>query len=342
MIDESNGYDNVAEIYIKGRGRAVNGIGSSTARAWARTLTIGSAVLDLGCGNGIPVTKILLEAGLKAHAVDASPKMVVDFQQNFPNVPVACESVERSPFFNRTFDGIISIGMMFLLSEENQRALIPKIAAALNPGGKLLFTAPLDKVEWKDVMTGQLSRSLGAGQYRELILASGLSIGEEFDDEGGNHYFSGVRIPDYNSGNVSSIPMDIEQIDISSKPIKVFLDSVDTVLNSNTFLLQFEVTSDNISTELLDFIRSESFIKQLANQDKERGWFNMHYYDHKTNSYKLRHGNILKDRIELKVKEIENEKSEYLIAMLTGDTSKGRFFSFHSKTNRNKESGSNS
>jgi SAM-dependent methyltransferase len=193
MTDESNGYESIAEIYIKGRGRAVNGIGSSTTRAWARTLKAGSVVLDLGCGTGIPVTNILLQAGLKAYAVDASPKMVEDFRQNFPDVLVVCESVERSPFFNRTFDGIISVGLMFLLSEETQRALIRKMAAALNPGGKLLFTAPLDKVEWKDVMTEQGSRSLGAEQYRILISTSGLSIGEEFDDEGGNHYFSGVR-----------------------------------------------------------------------------------------------------------------------------------------------------
>jgi len=194
MIDESNGYDSIAEIYIKGRGRAVNGIGASTARAWARTFNIGSVVLDLGCGTGIPVTKILLEAGLKAFAVDASPKMVADFQQNFPAIPVACEPVERSSFFNLTFDGIISVGLMFLLPEENQRALIPKMAAALKPGGKLFFTAPVEKLTWNDAMTEQLSISLGAEQYKKLMLASGLSIGEEFDDEGGNHYFSGIQV----------------------------------------------------------------------------------------------------------------------------------------------------
>ncbi len=197
MIDESNGYQRIAEIYIAGRGRAVNGIGSSTARAWARTFSIGSAILDLGCGTGIPVTKILLEAGLKAYAVDASTKMIEDFKQNFPNVPVACESVERSAFFDRTFDGIIAVGLMFLLPEENQRALISKIAAALDPGGKLVFTAPLDKHQWKDIMTEQLSWSLGAERYRELIAAAGLSIGEEYRDEGGNHYFSGIK-----SGNL--------------------------------------------------------------------------------------------------------------------------------------------
>jgi len=52
MIDESNRYEGIADIYIKGRGRAVNGIGSSTARGWARTFNKGSIILDLGCGTG--------------------------------------------------------------------------------------------------------------------------------------------------------------------------------------------------------------------------------------------------------------------------------------------------
>lgn len=125
--------------------------------------------------------------------------------------------------------------------------------------------------------------------------------------------------------------METDQMNISVKPIKSFLDAVDIVLNSNTFLLQFDLQSTDMKTELLNFLRSKSFIEQLANQDKERNWFNLHYFDNKNESYKLRKGNILKDKIELKIKELENEKSEYLMAMLTGDTTKGRFFSFYSK-----------
>ncbi len=193
MTDESNGYDSIAEIFIKGRGQAVNGIGSNAARDWARSFNKGSTLLDIGCGTGIPITKILLEEGLNAYALDASPKMIESFRQNFPNTPVACETVEKSSFFNRSFDGIIAIGLIFLLSEQTQRALVAKMAAALNPGGRLLFTAPLYKLEWKDAMTEQFSISLGAGQYRELISVSGLSIIEELEDEGGNHYYHAIR-----------------------------------------------------------------------------------------------------------------------------------------------------
>lgn len=190
MIDESNGYESIAEIYIKERGP----IGSSTVSAWAQTLNKGAVVLDIGCGTGIPVTKILLDEGLAAYALDASPTMIKAFRENFPNVPVACESVERSSFFDRSFDGIIAVGLIFLLSEETQRMFISKMAAALNPDGRLLFSAPLYKVEWKDVMTEQISRSLGAEQYRALMSASGLSIVDESDDEGENHYFHAMRL----------------------------------------------------------------------------------------------------------------------------------------------------
>jgi hypothetical protein len=43
-------------------------------------------------------------------------------------------------------------------------------------------------------MTDQPSISLGAERYRELIAASGLSLIDEFKDEGENYHFSSVKI----------------------------------------------------------------------------------------------------------------------------------------------------
>ena len=46
---------------------------------------------------------------------------------------VSCEAVEDSSFFGRTFDGVIAVGLLFLLSAAEQRDLIRRVAFALNP-----------------------------------------------------------------------------------------------------------------------------------------------------------------------------------------------------------------
>ncbi len=194
QTDKSNGYEGIAEHFVRGRGRAVNGIGSSTVRGWVKSLSPGSVVLDIGCGTGIPVSKILIDEGMTVYGVDASPTLAKTFHQNFPDMPIACETVEESSFFNRQFDAIISWGLMFILSVESQMMLIKKAANALQPGGKFLFTATYDANAWNDGMTDQPSISLGADKYRKLIAAAGLSLIEEFEDEGENYYFNTTKI----------------------------------------------------------------------------------------------------------------------------------------------------
>lgn len=71
-------------IFIKSRGRVVHGIGVSSVRGWAKTLQPGSEVLDLGCGTGIPVSKILIDESMMVYGVDASPSMAKNFPTEFP------------------------------------------------------------------------------------------------------------------------------------------------------------------------------------------------------------------------------------------------------------------
>ena len=44
-----------------------------------------SAVLDLGCGSGVPVTEILIGQGLAVYGVDASPSLVSVFKHWWPS-----------------------------------------------------------------------------------------------------------------------------------------------------------------------------------------------------------------------------------------------------------------
>lgn len=187
----SNGYETIASEFIARRDRST--IGTATIREWARTLPPGASILDLGCGHGVPVASALIGDGFALHAVDASPSMIAAFRDRFPSAHAVCEAVEESTFFGRTFDGVVAVGLMFLLEPETQRDLIPKIAQALHPGGRFLFTSPAQACAWTDVLTGQQSVSLGAEAYKGILSEAGLDLLGEHVDEGDNHYYSARR-----------------------------------------------------------------------------------------------------------------------------------------------------
>src|SRR6267142_2695977 len=66
--DLSNGYEAVAAEFLAGRGRAPSSaVGARPVRDWARTLPSGAAVIDLGCGSGLPITKVPVGEGLKVY-----------------------------------------------------------------------------------------------------------------------------------------------------------------------------------------------------------------------------------------------------------------------------------
>jgi SAM-dependent methyltransferase len=153
---KSNGYEDVASVFITGRGRNSSGVGASVVAGWSQTLSGGGAVLDLGCGTGVPISEVFIERGVKVYGVDASPTIVAAFRARFPGVPVECAAVEDSDFFARTFDGVVAWGLFFLLDAKVQRRLIKKIAGVLRSGGRLLFTAPNESGSFPpDVMTGR-------------------------------------------------------------------------------------------------------------------------------------------------------------------------------------------
>ncbi|MEQ9010312.1 class I SAM-dependent methyltransferase [Algiphilus sp.] len=182
--DRSLGYDAVAAQYIAVRSR----VGCEVVAAWAKGVARGGSVLDVGAGSGEPMIPLLQDAGLEVFAVDASPTMAAAFKARFPNLPIVCEPAEDSAFFNRKFDGIMAIGLVFLLSEIDQRRLFQSVARALKPGGGFLFSAPEQACSWADVLTGQPSTSLGIKAYRRILANEGLDVIGGHFDKGGSHY----------------------------------------------------------------------------------------------------------------------------------------------------------
>lgn len=186
-------YDLIADWYEKDRTHLT---GLPEAQALARSLPPGASVLDVGCGNGFPLTRHFVEAGLDVLGVDSSPRMLEKFRLNLPNTPAICEKIQFCDFQGRTFDAAISWGVIFHLTHEEQRQAFAKIAAALKPGGWFLFTSgdqdgdkegePMDGVPFHYY-------SFSLEGYRDVLRDYGLALVETHVDCGQNVYYLAKR-----------------------------------------------------------------------------------------------------------------------------------------------------
>lgn len=186
MHETASGYQRVAETFIAARDRT---IGADVVRRWSTRLPRGARVLDVGCGHGLPITEALLGEGLDVHAVDASPRLVAEFRTRFPHVPVECADVMRCRMLDDRYDGIVSVGLLFLLPPGVQLDVLGRLATALRPGGHLIFSSPRQPLTWNDALTDLPSRSLGFEAYAAALAERRLTLAATDEDAGGNFYY---------------------------------------------------------------------------------------------------------------------------------------------------------
>jgi cyclopropane fatty-acyl-phospholipid synthase-like methyltransferase len=191
-MNSAEAYEIHARKFLAARDRS--DIGALVVGQWSRALSQGATVIELACGGGYPITRVLSSAGLQLWAVDSSPTLVAAFKTRFPAIPVQCAKVQESNFFGRTFDGAIAIGLIFLLPEAEQRLLLSRVSKVLHPGGRFLFTAPIEQGEWNDPSTGLECKSLGQAVYEKLLSEAGFRVVSTFVDKGANNYFDVERL----------------------------------------------------------------------------------------------------------------------------------------------------
>lgn len=187
LVDETaSGYERIAETFIAARDRT---IGADVVQRWSRRLPQGARVLDVGCGHGVPITQALIGEGLDVHAVDAAPRLVAEFRTRFPEVPVECADVMRCRMLDERYDGIVAVGLLFLLAPDVQLDVLSRLATALRPGGHLIFSAPRQHLTWNDALTDLPSWSLGFEAYEAALAKRRLTLENTDQDDGGNFYY---------------------------------------------------------------------------------------------------------------------------------------------------------
>lgn len=185
-------YDEIAAWFTAARNPA---IGAPDLAALAETLPPCARVLDLGCGDGIPVSQLLLREGLDLTALDSSPEMIARYRANFPGVPARCVRVQDARFAPESFEAVVAWGVLFHLAEAEQATAIEKIAQWVRPGGRFLFTSGDVPGVAESEMHGVAFRyvSLGVGAYRTLLEASGMRLERHHADAWENHVYVAVK-----------------------------------------------------------------------------------------------------------------------------------------------------
>ncbi len=189
--DSISAYEDYADIFLEHRDGSPVGI--NIAKQWASSLNQGADVVEIACGGGLPVTKVLIESGLNVWAIDSSSTLVSKFKERFPQIPVECNSVLERDFFNRKYDAAISIGLIFLLDEDAQISMINRVSEILHAGGNLVNAIPLETGTWEDICTGHSCISLGQEAYENALAKSGFKILNHYEDSGKNNYYEAEK-----------------------------------------------------------------------------------------------------------------------------------------------------
>ena len=185
-------YDLIADWYRGDRSRT---IGVRETLAAVGSLAPRSRILDLGCGNGWPITDALVTAGYDVVGLDSSQGMLERFRMHLPTTPAVRADSRVCPFVDEAFDAAISWGMLFHLASRDQARTFAAVSRVLKPGAPFLFTAaeipevPADDPGITGTMNGVTFRYYAVQDYRTLIANHGFELENVFDDPGVSTYY---------------------------------------------------------------------------------------------------------------------------------------------------------
>jgi SAM-dependent methyltransferase len=127
--------------------REARTLGPKTLRARQRfalqivqvALPCGSTILDAGCGSGEMAAQ-LMQRGYDVWGLDLAEPMVRRARERCRVNRFRVGDIERIPFPDNTFDGVVSLGVLEYL-DADARAL-KEIKRVLKPGGKAVVSTP--------------------------------------------------------------------------------------------------------------------------------------------------------------------------------------------------------
>ena len=144
---------------------------------FAACLPPGGRVLDVGCGSGDPIARWFIAEGFSVTGTDFSPPMLDILRARWHSGDWRLADM-RSLELGEQFDGLIAWNSFFHLTQDEQRAALPRFARHLKTGGALLVTVGPRNGETTGTVGGETvyHASLSPAEYATALENCGLRL----------------------------------------------------------------------------------------------------------------------------------------------------------------------
>jgi SAM-dependent methyltransferase len=133
----ADSYDRIAERYVEWRAEQHREGAAPWVSLLKERLSPRSKVLDLGCGAGVPLTRVLAET-FEVTGVDISARQVELARRNVPNARFINADIVGVDFPRASFDAAVGSYSFIHVPRAQHEALFRKIFGWLRPTGVLL------------------------------------------------------------------------------------------------------------------------------------------------------------------------------------------------------------
>ena len=143
------GYDHVAEQYLSTKDPE-DPLVLDALQNLASLLRPGAAVLDLGCGAGVPATRWLADRGFAVTGVDVSAGQLALARANVPGAALLKADMAEVSFAPGAFAAVIAFHSIIHVPRTHHQELLRRVYRWLRPGGAFLATMTVADYEGRD------------------------------------------------------------------------------------------------------------------------------------------------------------------------------------------------
>ena len=144
-----SGYDRVAEHYLATKDPE-DSLALGAMEDLASLLPLEAAVLDLGCGAGVLVTRWLADRGFAVTGVDVSARQLEFARTNVPEGTFLKADMSEVVFAPETFDAVVAFHSIIHVPRTRHSALLENVHRWLRLGGVFLGTMTVTGYEGRE------------------------------------------------------------------------------------------------------------------------------------------------------------------------------------------------